>query len=50
MQLEAYGSGRELVASLQTNESTELGICLSYSQDENKLREAIKILQKKNLL
>ena len=47
MQLEAFGLAENLWYQLKANENTELGICLSYSQDENKLKEALKILKNK---
>lgn len=47
MQLEAYGLAEELWHKLKANDSFELALCLSYSEDENKLQEAVKIFKTK---
>lgn len=47
MQLEAYGLAELLWYQLKENESVDLAICLSYSNDKKKINDAIDILKTK---
>lgn len=48
MHVEAYGLAEVLWQQLNQSDSIELAICLSYSEEETKLKEAIKILETKD--
>lgn len=48
MQVEAYGLAELLWQQLKQFDSIELATCFSYSEEDSKLKEAIKILKNKN--
>lgn len=47
MQLEAYELAEKIWYQLKAHNSTELAICLSYSEEKTKLNEAVEILKTK---
>ncbi|KNC22993.1 hypothetical protein FF38_07937 [Lucilia cuprina] len=47
MQLQSYGLAENLLYQLKDNDSKELAICLSYSDEKSKLNEAVKLLKTK---
>lgn len=47
MQLEAYEMAEKIWYQLKENSSTELAMCLSYSEEQTKLNEAVEILKTK---